>query len=191
MYQAEKFKHEKTTDGAFTLGKEILQRYNSIPSKEIYDPEFMRGFLRQVHYYFKAHLFEDPEYALFLHDRLILLSQHLQAQAIAGQKFMFGTEPPHSGNLFEMYFNETINSDGTFYYSTEKGKGVYLTHNIMNYLETSQEAYVGDTKLILDRQLMNSSQISKINEKDRNNFFYDFERTILLFKRKIEADLAI
>jgi hypothetical protein len=191
LYQQEKFRHEKTSDSAFQLGKEILTIYNSIPSKEIYDPEFMRGFLRQIQYYFTAHLFEDPEYALFLHDRLTMLSGHLQAQAIAGKKFIYGTEMPASGNDFQMFLNETINSDGTFYYKSEEVEGVFVTHNIMNYLETRNEAYVGDTKSILDRQLANSSQISQINEKERNNFFYDFERTISVFKRKIEADLAI
>ncbi|MCT4562415.1 MAG: helix-turn-helix domain-containing protein [Crocinitomicaceae bacterium] len=191
LYQQEKFRHEKTSDSAFQLGKEILTIYNSIPSKEIYDPEFMRGFLRQIQYYFTAHLFEDPEYALFLHDRLTMLSGHLQAQAIAGKKYIYGTEMPASGNDFQMFLNETINSDGTFYYKSEEVEGVFVTHNIMNYLETRNEAYVGDTKSILDRQLANSSQISQINEKERNNFFYDFERTISVFKRKIEADLAI
>lgn len=190
LYQGEKFKHEKTTEAAFQLGKEILTRYNAIPSKEIYDPEFMRGFLRQIQYYYKAYLFDDPEYALFLHDRVTMLAQHLQSQAISGRKFIYGDQPVGSPN-FEMYFNETINSDGTFYFSSEQVNGVFVTHNIMNYLETRDEKYVQDTKSILDRQLANSSKISQINEKERNHFFHEFERTILLFKRKIEADLAI
>jgi hypothetical protein len=63
------FTHEKTSETAFHYGKEILQIYNAIPSKEIYDLEYMRGFLRQIEYYFKAHLFAEPEYALFLCDR--------------------------------------------------------------------------------------------------------------------------
>lgn len=191
LYQNEKFKHEKTSEKAFSLGKEILQLYSALPSKEIYDPEFMRGYLRQIHYYFKAHLFEEPEYALFLHDRITLLSGHLNQQATMGKKFLYGTEAPANGNDFSMYFNETINSDGTFYYECDTLKGVFVTHNIMNYLETNQEAYVHDTRMILDRQLANSSQISLINERERNNFFYEFDRTIQVFKRKIEADLAL
>jgi len=187
-YKDQQFKHEKTSDTAFSLGMEILQIYNSIPSKEIYDPEFMRGFLRQIHYYYTSHLFEDPSYALFLHDRILLLSSHLEAQANCGKKFMYGTQAPANGNNFEMYLNETINSDATFYYKGKELQGVYLTHNLMNYLETTDENYVNDSKLIIDKQLANSSLISVVNEKERNNFFFEFNKTINSFKKKMEAD---
>jgi hypothetical protein len=190
-YREQLFKHEKTSERAFELGKEILQIYNAIPSKEIYDPELMRGFLRQILYYFKSHLFEDPEYAIFLCERILLFSQHLKEQATVGKKFMFGTAAPASGNEFEMYLNETINTDGTFYYKSNDLEGIYITHNIMNYLQTEDKRYLNDTKHILDKQLANSSIVSIVNEKERNNFFYDFDRTINAFKRKIEADLEI
>jgi hypothetical protein len=188
-YQGQLFKHDKTSETAFSLGKEILQIYNSIPSKEIYDPEFMRGFLRQIQYYYNAHLFEDPSYALFLYDRVLLLSSHLRSQANCGKKFIYGTSAPANGNDFSMYLNETINADATFYYQCKELSGMYLTHNIMNYLETTNESYVADSKLIIDKQLANSSLISIVNEKERNNFFFEFERTITSFKKKIEADL--
>ncbi len=190
-YVDQPFGHAKTSEKAFDLGKEILQMYNSIPSKEIYDPEYMRGFLRQINYYYKAHLFEDPEYSLFLHDRILMLSSHLKDQATVGKKFMYGTKAPASGNDFEMFLNETINSDATFLYKSKEVNGLFITHNIMNYLETSNEAYVADTILILDKHMANSSMISKVNEKERNNFFYDFDRTINAFRKKIEADLTL
>lgn len=190
-YKNQAFKHEKTSDNAFALGKEILQIYNSIPSKEIYDFDFMRGFLRQIQYYYKAHLFEDPEYALFLYDRILLMSSHLREQASHGKKFTFGTQAPASGNDFEMYLNETINSDVTFYYQSKERKGLYLTHNIMNYLETTNESYVSDSRMIMDKQLTNSSLISIVNEKERNNFFFEFDRIIKSFRKKIESDLTV
>jgi hypothetical protein len=59
----------------------------------------------------------------------------------------------------------------------------------MNYLHTSELGYVADTKQIIDKQLANSSLISVVNEKERNNFFFDFEKMILSFRKKIEADL--
>jgi hypothetical protein len=88
-----------------------------------------------------------------------------------------------------MYLNETINSDVTFYYNSKEQQGLYLTHNIMNYLETTNQSYVSDSKMIIDKQIANSSLISIVNEKERNHFFYEFERTIHLFRKKIEADL--
>jgi hypothetical protein len=188
-YKEENFKHEKTSDRAFELGKEILQLYNSIPSVEIFDPELMRGFMRQILYYYKAHMFEDPEYALFLCDRALLFSKHLKEQATLGKKFIYGTVAPNSGNDFSMYLNETVNSDTTFYYSSKESDGIFVTHNVMNYLHTNAPSYVADSKQIIDKQLANSSLISQVNEKERNNYFYDFEKMILSFRKKIEADL--
>jgi hypothetical protein len=185
------FEHEKTSETAFGYGKEILQIYNSIPSKEIYDLEFMRGFMRQIEYYFKAHLFKEPEYAIFLLDRVLMLSGHLKEQASIGKKFMYSTQAPAQGNEFEMYLNETINSDATFYFKGKEIEGLFITHNIMNYLETNNQLYIQDTLQILDRQLSNSSLISIVNERERNNFFFDFDRTINSFKKRIEANLGI
>jgi hypothetical protein len=42
---------------------------------------------------------------------------------------------------------------------------------------------------VIDKQLANSSLISVVNERERNNFFADFEKTIGVFRKKIEADL--
>lgn len=183
------FRHEKTTDRAFELGKAILQSYSTIPSVEIFDPELMRGFLRQILYYFKSNQFEDPGYALFLCDRLLMFSAHLKAQAVHGKKFIYGTQIPAGGNRFEMYLNETINTDSAFYYESKDKQGLFLSHNIMNYLQTTDPQYVQDAKQVIDKQLANSSLISIVNEKERNNFFSDFEKTIGIFRKKIEADL--
>jgi hypothetical protein len=61
----------------------------------------------------------------------------------------------------------------------------------MNYLQTTDSTYVTDTELILGKQLANSSIISVVNEKERNHFFHEFDRTISFFRKKIEADLEI
>jgi hypothetical protein len=61
--------------------------------------------------------------------------------------------------------------DTTFYYEGAKKKGVYLTHNIMNYLHTTDEHYVKDSWGILDCQIANSSLISQVNTKERNKYF--------------------
>ena len=45
---------------------EVLRMYNTIPSQEIYDATFLRGFAREIQYYFNARLFKDPEYAVYL-----------------------------------------------------------------------------------------------------------------------------
>ena len=104
---------------------------------------------------------------------------------------MYGTQAPFSGNDFEMYYNETINPDSTYCFKSKEKSGLYLTHNMMNYLQTTNEEYVQETDQIVDKLMANSSLISVTNERERNSFFHQVERTIIAFKQKIEYDLTI
>jgi len=188
-YQNELFQEEKLTDHAYSVGYEILQRYVKIPTVECYDPEFLKGFMRQIQYYSSAHLFKDPEYPLQLMDEIKMMADHIKEQAVLGKKFIYRQQPPAGGNEYELYLNDTINADNTFYYSSDEKEGIYLVHNHLNFLHTSNPTYVEESKSILDKQLANSSLISKINEKERNSFFHKLDKTIALFRNKIESDL--
>lgn len=188
-YQNVKFKHERFSDEAFALGKELLTVYNSIPSKEIFDPELMRGFAREIYYYYEAQQFEDPLYAVWLYDKMLQFIEHLRDQAKIGKKFIYNTQAPLTGNNFEMYHNETLNSITSFCYTTAKSSGLFLAHNFMNSLHTTNESYVSDTKNTLNCIISNSSKISETNEKERNAYFAELIKLIEAYKKKIKLDL--
>jgi transcriptional regulator with XRE-family HTH domain len=190
-FRNQQFTHEKTSEKTFKTGKEILTIYNSIPSKEIYDLDFLRGFIRQIQYYVSAHLFKEPKYALRLLTEMSHLLNHIKEQATIGRKFMYGLQAPASGCNFDVYLNETTISDSTYFFKSTEKNGMYITHNMMNYLSTSDQNYVNETEHILNKLVSNSSLISATNEKERNSFFFQLERTIQLYKQKIETDLTI
>jgi hypothetical protein len=188
-YENELFKREKIDKRVLSIGIEAHNIYNSIPTKEIYSAETLRGTLRQIQYYFDARLFEEPAYALELIDNLIELIHHLKAQTDIGRKFAFGNEAPSAGNELEVYFNETFISDNTYLIQSDSGSGVYLTHNIMNYLFTTDPYYIRESEFILDKLVNNSNPISKVNVKERNRFFAELESNVKTFKRKVELEL--
>lgn len=188
-YEHELFKREKIDKRVLGIGIEAHNLYNSIPSVEIYSPETLRGTLRQIQYYFEARLFEDQRYALEVIDNLVALIHHLKKQAEIGRKFARGNEPPNAGNEVEMYFNETFISDNTYLVKSDSGSSVFLTHNIMNVLNTTDPYYIQETQFVLEKLINNSSLISKVNAKDRNRFFADLERNVLNFRKKVEAEI--
>lgn len=190
-YKNTLFEEEKLTDNAYKTGYEILQRYVKTPSVECYDPEFLKGLMRQIQYYSSAHLFKDPNYPLQLMDEVKMMADHIKEQTTLGKKFIYRQQPPAHGNKFSVYLNDTINTDNTFYYSSKEIEGIYLVHNHMNYLHTNNPTYVSESKSILDKQLANSSIISETNEKERNAFFHKLDRNISLFRSKIESDLMV
>jgi hypothetical protein len=190
-YKNQLFQHEKVSEQSFAIGKEVLRIYNSIPSREIYDPELLRGFTREIYYYFNAQHFQEPEYALFLLDNLDKFVDHLKDQAAQGKKFLYATQAPASGNDFEMYHNETLNATTTVFYKTDDYSGLFIAHNIMNTLHTTDQVYVSDSESVLSKQIANSSMISTVNEKDRNNYFSQVKSMINGYRKKIEADLEV
>lgn len=191
-YENVLFENEKITDNAYNIGWEILQHYNRIPTTECYDLNFLKGLLRHIHYYASAHYFKDPGYAFRLIDEVKMMADHIKEQANIGQKFVFRKEtPPTQGNDYTVYVNDTVNSENTFYYRSEEAEGIYLAHNYMNYLHTSDQQYTEETKSILQKQLANSSLISKVNQKQRNTFFHKIDASIDQFRKKVEAEFLI
>jgi hypothetical protein len=188
-YENELFKREKIDKKVLTIGIEAHNIYNSIPSTEIYSLETLRGTLRQIQYYFDARLFEDLNYTLELIDNLMDLIGHLKAQAEIGRKFAFRNEPPASGNELHMYFNETFISDNTYLIKSNSGSAVFFSHNIMNYLNTTDPYYIQESEFVLDNLMQNSNLISEVNAKDRNRFFGELERNVTNFKKKVELEL--
>ncbi len=187
-YENELFRREKIDKKVLMISIEAHNIYNSIPTTEVYSLETLQGTLRQIQYYLEAHLFEEPAYALELCDNLTTLVLHMKKQAEIGRKFAFGNEPPEAGNPFEMYYNETFIADNTYVVQSNSGAMVYLTHNIMNYLYTTDPYYIGESEFVLERLISNSTLISQVNVKDRNRYFAELEQNIAQFRKKIEVN---
>lgn len=188
-FQGKKFAHQKLSSKAREVGLQALELYNSIPSTELYDPELLRGFAREIYFYYCAGEFEDPKYAVWLYNKLLQFIDHLKAQAIAGRKFIIGSEAPEKGNDFHMYHNETLNAITSFHYTTENATGLFLAHNFMNSLHTNDPSYVEDSKRILECLISNSNKLSSGNEKGLNQYFQPLIREINNYKSRILLDL--
>ena len=115
-----------------------------------------------------------------------ILNDHYMTQAEVGKKYIFGNEQPSAGNELKVYLTGTVNTDSTILYETSKASGVYLTHNIMNYLHTVDEEYVTDSKRILQRQIENSSQLSEVNAKQRIQYFRSMNQLAGKYKQRFE-----
>ena len=188
-YRNKKYKEERVTEAAFNLGADILNAYVNIPTEECYDSEFLRGFIRQILYYSEARLFEEPEHALKLIDDVKNLTEHIREQIISGYKIKYRDEIENSGSTYEVCLNDTINTDNTFYYTSDTLEGIYMAHNMLNFLHTTDPIYVQESKSILQKQFANSSIISRVNEKQRNDFFHRLFKDIEHAQKQILANI--
>jgi len=184
-FEQKKFDVASFSAESIRKGREILQCYNQIETLEVVDREMMRGYIRQIGYALESGWFQEKEQAVFLVDRVQAWLNHFMDQATQGKKFMIGNAAPAKGSKLTLFLNDTVNTDTTFYYEGGETKGVYLIHNILNYLHTADKAYVVDTKTVLDRQITNASLISEINHKERHKYFQYMQERLELERKEM------
>lgn len=188
-FQTIQFSEFEFTAEESALGEEILAIYTSIPSTELYDPDLMRGFAREIFFYYTSQELEAPENVVKMYDECLEFITHLKQQAKIGKKFCSTTTPIQLGSKLDLYYNESLNSVASFYYETKQTKGLFLAHNFMNSLHTFDENYVNDTKNVLDQLISNSSKISVVGTKERNHYFSEIEKVIKSYRAKVKLDL--
>lgn len=169
---------------------QILCLYNKIPSVELYDPDLLRGFAREVYYYYDSKEIDADDAQMLYMDMLSLL-ENLKLQADNEKKQLYQGKSQPFNATFEMYHNEMLNAIAMFYYEAKGIQGLSVTHNFLNPLFTDNHEYVSDSKKILDQLIRNSQKISGINKKGRNQYFAQIEKTIKSYQAKLKANVKI
>ncbi len=162
------------------LVRKVTDGYNSIESTEIIYKDSFSSTLTQITSFLEQGRFKNPTEALVLFDRLLDLLEHLKYQARIGQKFAFGEEPPSQGSTgnYELFYNDSIFSQNTALVRSRDEKMVYLEHNVINFLYTSDSKFFKYTEERLHAIMAKSSLISKVSERARNTYFNKLKASI-------------
>ena len=178
----------KDIDEAFNqVGQQILSEYLRIPTQEIWNMETINSSLKQIQFYYESGLFEDPKDALKLTDHLQDLLEHIKVQAEAGVKFLHKLQPTHNNENYQLYFNEIVIADNTIIVEVNDRKVAYITHNVMNYLNTTNPVFCEDTYGIVESLRKKSTLISGVAEKQRNQFFNAVQEKVNQIRNKLTA----
>lgn len=183
-FQEFKYVDFKFSKNQLSTCNEILNLYNAIPSVEVYDIELFGGLAREVYYYSISHELQDLPVIECLFTSINGLIDHMCSQAKNAMKFKVNTPVPASDRGIDVYVNEILNSVASFYYETEKNKGLFVAHNFMNSLHTNNQYYVNQTKDVLDSIIEVSTKISHSNHKLRNNFFAKLTENVNWYQQK-------
>lgn len=167
---------------------ELLKLYHEIPTKELYDPDMLRGFVREIYHYYSAREI-NSETATQLYRDLIRLVKHLKAQATYGFKYEYGKNGElNSQNKLEVYYNDILNASAVFYYKTKFSEGLFIAQNFLNPVHVTDKVYVHETNQVLINMMSSSSKISITNSKTRSAYFDEVSKFIEKYKRKVLAD---
>ena len=179
-YSDIKFSIDCLTPEIKKLGKEIISRYSHIPSTEILNTECVDSLIFQIEYYKDAGYFASKSDVLLVYEGLEAQVEHIRDQAEAGCKFLNGENPQYKKNNYKCVYNRVLLGDTTILILTDHFKTLFLNYDALNYMITRDEKFCNDVHNDMNNLIKQSTQISSVSEKQRNNFF-----NILL--SKIEA----
>jgi hypothetical protein len=154
-----------------SLGKQILQTYNTIPSTEIWNTECVNSTIAQIEYYREAGYFKSEDDVDLVYDALRNTINHLKEQAERGCKFLPGENPDSKKNNFEFFYNRVVLGDNTIMAILDGRKILYLNYEVLNYMSTQDEKFCNDMYKKLQTLMRRATILSNVSEKQRNIFF--------------------
>jgi len=179
------FSSDDIPESIFTIGKQIIDTYNEIPSAEIWSIETINSSIRQIEYYKDGGMFEKKSDITLIYEQLEQLVDHLEKQAENGVKYSINEKQDDRKRNFQLYFNEVILGHNTILAITGDTKTVFLNHGVLNYLTTHDKKFCDYTLESLENIMRKSSLISSVSEKERSKFFNALRKKITSRKNAI------
>ncbi|MEO5601843.1 MAG: hypothetical protein ABIR06_13035 [Cyclobacteriaceae bacterium] len=176
-YHSENYNPERIPKELLALGNRIYEKFTTIPRTELWSPETVHASLRQVEFYYECGFFTNPHQARHLCDEL--LKMVLEIKDCAAQGGLPG------GGSFQLFKNELLIADNTFLFKMADKHVVFINHNTLNILSTTQKAFCIQTENYLRNLLNKATKISGTGEKERLIFFNSMEDKIKSLKHKI------
>lgn len=180
-----KFTADWTGDISQALLTDTLVKYVKIPSVEVMDFDNCKGLVREIVSAYEAGMIATKEDALALLSETEKMFNHFIHQLSLSKKFIYGTEPKEIEDNYEVYVHPNYVPDNTVIADTNAYRLLYITHNMLNYLYSSDIEYVAKTFSVFNAMVKTCKKISSDNTSTRNAY----AREILAFIDKARLRL--
>lgn len=159
-------------------GKKISDLYLQIPSVEVWNIDCINTTIRQIDYYRETRIFKSLGDIEVIYNCLDKLVDHIELQTASGAKFPYGSSEAADRVKYNVYINEFVLGDNTILVEIDGRRMVFLNHNIINYIMTTNQEFTNYTFDTMKILLKKSRLISEISEKDRQLFFNSLRERI-------------
>ncbi|MEO6290964.1 MAG: hypothetical protein ABIO76_13635, partial [Ginsengibacter sp.] len=171
QFNKEQFLIDDFIDIFNNTGKKISDLYLQIPSTEIWNLDCINTTIRQIDYYRETRIFKSQQDIETVYNCLEKLVDHIELMVEHGYKFPYGNPLQKEKVKYSVYINEFVLGDNTVLVEIDGEKMVFLNHNVINYMMTTNKKFINYTFETLKVLLRKSMLISEISEKDRQLFF--------------------
>ncbi|MFH1296582.1 MAG: hypothetical protein ABIJ04_04830 [Bacteroidota bacterium] len=183
-YEQKKFTVD-VPDQIMELVRTILLTYNRIPTVELWNEETFNSLIRQIEFCCVCGYFSDKTDALMVLDKVEVMVNHLEQQAAAGFRYLYGETPEGVEGNYRLYCNEVLLGDNTIFVSKDGQLKTFLTYNVINLLVTENPQFCHQIESSLINLIKKSTLISSTSEKERQRFFHILTTKINELKGRI------
>lgn len=176
-YQDESFRPELVPRSLLALGKRIYDKFTSLNRTELWSEDTIHASLRQIEFYHDCGAFATRGQGQHLCDELLQITRQVRECAATGKN--------GSGGPYHLYKNEILIADNTFLFRMKDKREIFINHNTLNVLTTSQESFCLQTENYLMNLLNKATKISGTGEKERLRFFNNIEEKIRALKGRM------
>jgi len=174
----QQFTGEETDEVSVDLAVKIIGLYSQIISTEIWNEENVHSTIRQIEFYRQSNILADKQLILKIYGQLDEMLNHLELQAEAGKKFLYGHKPAFNAPAYDIFINECLIGDNTIFVDSDKRQITCLNHNGLNFASTEDQSFCDYTFRNLQNIIRKSTQISRVGEKERTMFFNTLHQKI-------------
>ncbi|MFC3414465.1 hypothetical protein [Algoriphagus hitonicola] len=171
---------DQSHHGFEPLTQKILKTYNKIETTEIWNVEGMNTTLRQIDLYQEMGIIPNPQDTKRLYQCMLEVVDHLERMTESGKKFLPHQDPGMDSADYHFFVNEFVLGDNTFFVEIDGTRITYLNYGVIYFLGTADKSFNDGMFVNLENLIKKSTQISKVGEKERNQFFNKLRRKVQL-----------
>ena len=177
-------------DELLAVGKEIYDKYSSIPSIEVWTDTTIRSTIRQINFYWESGIFDSKDAALRVCSALSKAIDDIEGMAERESKLPVQTdiqEDPNSSleekvvqepKNFKLYVSDIELTNNSILINVGSGQVVYLSQFSYNTMKTRNDVYCKSTEAWANNIIKKSTLISGVSEKQRFQFFQNINKQI-------------
>ncbi len=171
FFEDKKYHPDLISDELTNLGKEILDKYASIPSIEIWTEGSMNSIIKQIKYYWDSGFFNEKADVELICGKLKEEIEDIKNQAKHSSKFADKKQIIEHQDNYKLYVSDIEIGNNYIFVNVGDIKTVYLRHHTFNSMFTTNPAFCDQTENWLNGLMQKSNLISGVSEKQRNQFF--------------------
>jgi len=149
----------------------IMSKYYSIPNVELWNEGVLTNTLNQIKYFLTSGIFNNPDDALMLCDKLEMMIKHVYLMAESGKKIQLNQNPDTIETTFTMYHNEISHTNNILLIESDILKQIYFAYDNPNYIVTDNDDLINYTRNWFQKIKKSALPISLDAERSRKAFF--------------------